>query len=183
MKSKAKKSWYGHYNYLFVTTELYEKICENLDEYVPEYVGVVVPYDASWSAGIQVMKNPKKQTISKEQETMLKESMIRSMYYKMNKYKESSDTSVISKLRSELRKSEKERKKYFDEATTNRFVLERFERALRIYYGREINIQEIVEQIARRNIPLPSQMVLELTERGIDYNKRVEEIKKIEESD
>lgn len=183
LKSKAKKSWYGHYNYLFVTTKLYEKICENLDEYIPEYVGVVVPYDASWSAGIQVMKNPKKQDISKEQETMLKESMIRSMYYKMNKYKESSDTSVISKLRSELRKSEKERKKYFDEATTNRFVLDRIERALRIYYGREIDLQELVEQITRRNIPLPSRMVLELTERGRKYNKRVEEIKKIEESD
>lgn len=182
LKSKAKKSWYGHYNYLFVTTKLYEKICENLDEYIPEYVGVVVPYDASWSAGIQVMKNPKKQDISKEQETMLKESMIRSMYYKMNKYKESSDTSVISKLRSELRKSEKERKKYFDEATTNRFVLDRIERALRIYYGREMDLQELVEQITRRNIPLPSRMVLELTERGREYNKRVEEIKKIEEN-
>ena len=180
LKSNAKKSWYGHYNYLFVTGELYNKICEELDKYIPDYVGIAVPYDVSWSSGIQILRNAKKQTISKEQENMLKESLIRSMYYKMDKYKESSDVSVLSKLKSELRKSEKDAKKWMNEATTNRFVLSGLERILRVYYNIEINFQELLHKTSHRECFLPEKIELSLTEKGEKYNERVKEIQEIE---
>ena len=181
LKSSAKKSWYGHYNYLFVTQELYYKICEKLDLYIPQYVGVVVPCDVSWSSGIQVLKNAKKQELTIEQETMLKESMIRSMFYKMNKYKDSSDTSVLSKLKSELRKSEKDSEKWMKEATTNEFILTRLERTLRLYYGKDMDFQELMPEITHRNYILPEKIELFLNEKGMQYNERVEELRKIKE--
>lgn len=65
LKSKVKKSWYGLYNYLFVTSELYEKIANNLSDYIPDYVGVVVSCSSSWSCGIENKKYPKKQLAKK----------------------------------------------------------------------------------------------------------------------
>jgi hypothetical protein len=181
LKSKAKKSWYGHYNYLFVTRELYNKICNDLDKYIPAHVGVMVLYDASWSSGIQIVKNPKRQEITKEQEAMLKESMIRSMYYKMDKYREASDIQTVSKLKSDLRKSEKERKQYWDEASTLRFILGRIERALRLYYGKEVDLGELMQLMSIRKIKLPETISLELTERGRKYNEQVKVWEEIEE--
>lgn len=180
LKSKAKKSWYGHYNYLFVTKKLYQKICDKLDEFVPAHVGVAIPYGASWSSGIEVVKNAKKQTLTVEQEEMLKESMVRSMYHKMNKYKEAADIQAMSKLKSELRKRDAECKRYFDESSTLRFVISRSERALRLYYGWEINLEEIMQQMSERKLKLPECLKLNLTEKGNKYNKQVDGYKDLE---
>ena len=87
LKSKSKKSWYGHYNYLFVTSELYDKIKQNIDDFIPKYVGVIIPCTKSWSVGMETKRYPKKQTLTPEQEIMIKESMIRSIYYKLQKAK------------------------------------------------------------------------------------------------
>lgn len=175
LKSNAKKSWYAHYNYLFVTLDLYNKIYEDLDTYIPKHVGVAVPNSASWSSGIEIVRNAKKQEISEEQATMLKESMVRSMYYKMNKYKEASDIQTVSKLKSDLRKAEKKVKQYFDESSTLRFVIGRVERALRLYYGKEVNLEELMQLISERKISLPECINLTLTERGTKYNQQAKE--------
>lgn len=41
LKSKAKKSWYGHYNYLAVTEDLYRKVTD-WSIYIPKYIGIMV---------------------------------------------------------------------------------------------------------------------------------------------
>lgn len=180
LKSKAKKSWYGHYNYLFVTKELYQKVQDKLDNYIPNHVGCAIPDGASWSSGIEIVRNAKKQILTKEQETMLKESMVRSMSYKLQKYREACDLSVMSKLKSELRKSDEERKKYFDEASNSRWLVSRLERALRLYYGWEVSLEEIMLQMSERKLKLPEFLKLTLTERGKKYNNQVEEFKELE---
>jgi len=176
LKSKAKKSWYGHYNYLFVTRELYQKICERPEEFTPDYVGIAIPCPNSWSDGVEIVKNPKKQELSPEQEVMLKESMVRSMSYKMQKLRDAADIDSISKLQGELRKSEKERTQWMEEATNFRFLMGKIERILRLYYGkRDVDVQELVTEVAHRSRLLPEKITLFLTERGREYNKQVAE--------
>lgn len=175
LKSKAKKSWHGHYNYLAVSEELYEKISNNLDSFIPSHIGVVIPCYNSWSDGFEVVRKAKKQTLEKEQEMMLKESMIRSMSYKIQKYREACDVREISALKSKLRKAEKDCKAYGNESATLRFVFSRFERILRLYYGLEINIEEIVEKAKIRSMYLPEQIRLNLTQKGKEYNCQVKE--------
>ena len=178
LKSKAKKSWYGHFNYLFVTRELYQKICENLDDYIPDYVGVAVPCPDSWSDGVEIVRNPKKQTLSVEQEVLLKDSMIRSMSYKIQKYRDAANLEKMSKLQSELRKTEKESEGWMKEATGFRYLMGKIERILRLYYGKEnVNIQEIVEDTVNRKMHLPETISLHLTERGMKYNEQVKKRK------
>lgn len=49
LKSHAKKSWYGNYNYLVVTDSLYEKIVsqgESWNDYLPDGVGLMVGYES-----------------------------------------------------------------------------------------------------------------------------------------
>lgn len=173
LKSRAKKSWYGHYNYLFVTPELFSKIQQNIHEYIPDYVGVAVPCPNSWSDGIEIRWNAKKQDLTPEQETMLKESMIRSMSYKMQKYRDAADMEKYSKLNSELRAVEKKHQQSEKEAAELRFLVGRMERILRLYYGvNDIDITEVVNNINLQNLILPEQITLSITERGRAFNDR-----------
>ena len=111
LKSKAKKSWYGHYNYLVVSRSLLEKIKDNIDDYIPDWVGVATTSNTSWGCGVSICRNAKKRDLTKDDEIMLKESMIRSMYYKMKKYKDANNLDKMKTLKSELSRTEKENKK------------------------------------------------------------------------
>lgn len=80
LKSSAKKSWYGHYNYLVVSRDLYNQVGD-FSKYIPKHVGVIV------GVYLESIKKATKKNIDAKYETMLKESMIRSIYFKMNKYR------------------------------------------------------------------------------------------------
>lgn len=92
LRSTAKKSWYGNLNYLVVSTELYYKIDVWKDE-IPSDVGIIVNY----KSGMESVRRAKQRVLSPEDETMVKESIIRSMYYKMDKFRRHSDGSTIAK--------------------------------------------------------------------------------------
>lgn len=165
LKSKAKKSWYGHFNYLFVTRELYQKICDHLEEFIPDYVGVAVPCPDSWSDGVEIVKNPKKQDLSTEQEIMLKESMVRSMYYKIQKYRDAADLKKVSMLQSELRRERAENAKFCNEVGELRFTISKIERVLRLY-GKEFSLRDFTKALEDGRIILPEKIELSLTETG-----------------
>lgn len=175
LKSKAKKSWFGHYNYLFVTDELYQKIKECLDEFIPDYVGVSISCSASWSSGVEVKRKAVKQEVSAEQREMMKESLVRSMYYKMQKYKDSADLEKVSALKKEARTWEKERDKYCKEYNDTYYVLEKTERILRKYYGFGIDLEDFVKKFDNEEILLPEQIAFSLTERGEKRNQMIKE--------
>lgn len=80
LKSSAKKSFYGHYNYLVVSKDLYEQV-KDFSPYIPSDIGIIV------GENLESKKKCIKRNISKQQENMLKESIVRSMYYKYYKYK------------------------------------------------------------------------------------------------
>ena len=104
LKSHAKKSFYGHYNYLVVTPELYDKIVKskiNLEDYnIPNWVGIIVGYydkdnKPRFINSLESKRKAKKQDISDEQFDMLKSSLIRTLYWKMEKYKSTADGSSL----------------------------------------------------------------------------------------
>lgn len=84
LKSKAKKSWYGHYNYLVVSRDLSEKV-DDWSEYIPDYVGVIV------GTSLCSLFKAKRRDLSLEDEMMIKESMVRSMSHKIDKYKDANN--------------------------------------------------------------------------------------------
>lgn len=111
LKSHAKKSFYGHYNYLVVTRSLYKIIKDtdiDLEKYgIPNWVGIIVAdvdEDGKYTSRFYVLqsaRNAKKQNISDEQLAMLKSSLIRTMYYKMVKYRHESDGSTVKTAKKE----------------------------------------------------------------------------------
>ena len=50
------------------------------------------------------------------------------------------------------------------------FVLRTIERALRLYYGQEVNLEQIAKDIIDHNIVLSERVELTLTEKGEKYN-------------
>lgn len=121
LKSNAKKSWYGHYNYLVISKELYDSV-EDWSTYIPKHVGLIV------GTGLSVIKKPVKQDIDTATELMLKESMIRSIYWKIDKYKNASDLEKRKQLMSKLSKAEKERDKYYKETIGYDRLINKYEK-------------------------------------------------------
>lgn len=110
LKSDAKKSWYGHFNYLVVSNELYKQVKGDFSQYIPDYVGVIKGNSLSSE------RRCKRREISQDQAEMLKESLVRSMYWKMIKYCNASDLKEQKKLNQKIRKLEKDREYYRDKA-------------------------------------------------------------------
>ena len=142
LKSKAKKSWYGHYNYLVMPDELLNKVKDNIDQFIPDYVGVILP--TSYRPYIRSYRNAKKQFLTPEVGNMMKESIIRSMYYKMTKYRMDPDAEELLNTKSELQKYVR---KYVDEArenSNNKLIIQSTEKMLRRYYGIEVDLTDVL---------------------------------------
>lgn len=155
LKSKAKKSWYGHYNYLAVTDELYEKIKDHIREYIPDWVGVITPSAFSWSAPLTVRIPAKKQELSMEQELMIKESMVRSVTLKMYKYKDQVDEDKIKELKKEVSGARKQDSEMNAECISYRRTIGTIESVLWRHYGEDIDLYEVAKKwsAGRENLP------------------------------
>lgn len=81
LRSNAKKSWYGNYNYLVVSESLYKK--QNIEEWRAEIgrnIGLIVVNLKDKEKSV-VIKS-KYQDISTEVADMLNKSLIRTLFYK-----------------------------------------------------------------------------------------------------
>lgn len=136
LKSKAKKSWYGHYNYLVTTPELYNKI-DNWDEYIPKEIGIIVGSGKN-KIYLESKRKAKKQNISTETEIMLKESMVRSMYYKMEKYKDSQSLEHEKELKSQISTAKKNAENYRERALFAERIISDYETYK--YYNEGVDI-------------------------------------------
>lgn len=101
LKSDAKKSWYGDLNYLVVSKSLYAKnpVFEN---YIPPYVGILVGEE------LTVKKKAKKKDITVEQREMLKNSLIRSVFWKMDHFRNADNLDKYRHLERELEQTKQE---------------------------------------------------------------------------
>lgn len=155
LKSKAKKSWYGHYNYLAVTDELYEKIKDHIREYIPDWVGVITPSAFSWSVPLKVRMPAKKQELSMDQELMIKESMVRSVTLKMYKYKDEVDEDKIKELKKEVSSAKKRVSEMSAECISYRNTISTIESVLWRHYGADVDLHEVAKVwfAGRENLP------------------------------
>ena len=82
--SDAKKSWYGHYNYLVVTNSLYLMLPEDdWRKEVPKGVGLII-INPETRDKISVFKATK-QVVDDNMKEALKRSLIRTLFYKWSK--------------------------------------------------------------------------------------------------
>lgn len=120
LKSNAKKSWYGHYNYLVVSRELYNKV-SNWDEYIPKHIGIIV------GECLESRRKAQRCEVSAETEIMLKESMIRSMFWKMQKYKYAQSIEKQKQLQSKIRSLEREKENIRERALKAERIISDYE--------------------------------------------------------
>lgn len=153
LKSKAAKSWYGNYNYLCVSLDLFNKI-PDWTPYLPDGVGLIVGTESSFNPkgtlSLQTIVNPKKREVDLETQIMLKESMVRSMYYKMQKYKDAKSLEKQKELQAEARRWEKY---YREEKTERREELRNQGILLRLYRkltGKRISIEDLIDEYYRQ---------------------------------
>lgn len=142
LKSNAKKSWFGHYNYLVVTQDLYTQI-KDFKEYIPSHIGVLI---GTTSSGIKAIK----QNISVDQEIMLKESLIRSIYFKLEKHRNAQALDTVRKLQSKLNKIQKERDEYYKRATKAENIIYMYQDYKLENDGIEIDLEKLAKEEERK---------------------------------
>ena len=79
-RSHAAKSWYGNYNYLVLSNELYyQQSLYWWKDQIPVYVGIMVVNTASKSHFIA--KRPVLREVSDERKRVLERSLLRTLFY------------------------------------------------------------------------------------------------------
>lgn len=78
--SKAKKSWYGNYNYLVISSDLYtEQSLEQWEKEVPKHVGIIVINTSTLEK--ETVKKSRRCDIDTKINIMLKDSLLRTLFY------------------------------------------------------------------------------------------------------
>lgn len=98
-RSKARKTFCGHYNYYVMPRELYEKVKAE----IPSHIGV---YIGGW-----LEKRAKKQDLTVE-EDILKASLIRSLSREADKLIKSDNPSTVESLQRQIRYERKQKEEY-----------------------------------------------------------------------
>ncbi len=101
LKTDNKKSFYGDYNYLVVSKSLYAK-SPTWENYIPPYCGILVGKE------LTVKKQAKKKDITDETRDMLKDSLLRSVFWKYENYKDAKDLDKYKELQKQLEGSQQE---------------------------------------------------------------------------
>lgn len=102
LKSKAKKSWYGNYNYLVISDDLYAELGkEYLMEQIPSSVGILVGKELKEVSESNYIE------IKQEQKQMLQESMVRSLYWKLMNSYNSTDIVYMRNLTNKVKRLQK----------------------------------------------------------------------------
>lgn len=120
LKSSAKKSWYGHYNYLVVSRELYNQISD-WDSYIPKHIGIIV------GEYLESKRKAQRCEVPTKTEIMLKESMIRSMFWKMQKYKDAQSIEKQKQLQLKIRGLEREKENIRERALQAERIISDYE--------------------------------------------------------
>lgn len=110
LQSSAKKSWYGIYNYLVITKELADKV-EDWDKFLPKDIGILVLMQYASHPELYSIRKAKRKVISSEMQNILQESLIRTLYNKMEKYRSIADGRAEAKLKKELNELRKNYKR------------------------------------------------------------------------
>lgn len=131
-RSKAKKTFCGHFNYYVMTKELFEKVKDE----IPSHIGVYF--------GNYCFKRAKKQELLVD-ELILKNSMIRSLSREADKLYKSADPIQMNTMQRQINYERKEKEKYrIEYQNLHRFVREK--------YGRNWDAEETIKSIEGNKI-------------------------------
>lgn len=147
LRSDAKLSWYGHYNYLIVTRKLWDQ-SESWTSRIPGHIGIIVAdfYEGTSRMELTSARKAKKMDIGHEMSEMLKESLVRSLYWKLDKNRSAKDVEKMSRLKKECRIAEEQKKKAFDEAERYHMMIRRYERAMKYNHGVDFDLEKESER-------------------------------------
>lgn len=155
LKSPAKKSWYGNYNYLVVSEELLMAI-ENWNEEIPDHVGLIAGRHATRYTNrhqkepievieLEAVRKPKRQEITPETQLMVTQSMVRSMMYKIIKYKDANSIETVKGLQSDIRSLEKKLKEEEKNSSNFYATIRKIEWYLKRKTGIRIHLEDVAE--------------------------------------
>ena len=146
LHSNAKLSWYGNYNYLVVSSELYKKVKTWIDE-IPNHIGISV-YELSWN-GMDIVnkRRPIRRVLSPEQQLMVKNGFIRSLTWKMWKYQDAADMEAVQKLRQDVNKWKRRFERERDERNQDWIKQQKIRHNIRLFQKLTgINIEDYVQE-------------------------------------
>ncbi|MEE1255578.1 MAG: hypothetical protein UHN47_03580 [Lachnospiraceae bacterium] len=151
LKSRAKKSWYGHYNYLVVSGELYKQMESPFSQYgIPDDVGIIVGYTSSSNENgrwLNTVSKPKRRELSEADQLMLSQSMVRSMNYKVKKYKDSKSIENLKEIEKKKRYWEQSYRNAVDENRRLRDIVKMVEYYLRHTTKIRVRLEDIAEEL------------------------------------
>lgn len=143
LKSRAKKSWYGHYNYLVVTEELYCTVDE-WTAYIPDHAGISV---FCTDGVIRNRRKPVRQEMDSGQELMVKDGFIRSLWYNMWKYRDAADMDKVRELKAQVREWERKYRKEAEARDSEYLEFRRYRHTVRKYRKLTgVDIMDYVEE-------------------------------------
>lgn len=157
LKSHAKKSWYGNYNYLVVTADLLKAV-NNWNDYIPEGVGLIVGRPAMRYTSVyqkepvkvmelETVLKPKHKNLTTEEQLMITQSMVRSMMYKIIKYKNANNLETVKELESDIRHLEKRVKEEINRSSIYYTIIKKIEWHLWKKTGITIPLAEVAELV------------------------------------
>lgn len=149
LKSKAKKSFYGHYNYLVVSSELLNKVSD-WGEYIPNYVGLMVCRGNLKYHYLESISKAKRMDVSANVIDILKDSMIRSMYFKKEKYRDANNLKLQSELKSESRRFEKLYREQLKRAEDYYVLIRRFLYLIKKLTGQKFYLEDMITELERK---------------------------------
>lgn len=128
LKSKAKKSFYGHYNFLVVSEALAVEISD-WASYIEAPIGVMA------GKNLTIIRKSKLIKLNFAEETMLKESLLRSLWWKLQSFETSENTDIHKQLASENRQLKKENRELESRILDSEKLISRYTRYQRIITG------------------------------------------------
>lgn len=149
LKSKAKKSWFGNYNYLVITDNLFHEVYD-WSIYIPDHIGVMV-YSGN---EICCKRRPIKKELSSLDQLMIKEGLIRSLTWKMWKYRDAADMEKVQGLKAEIREWKRKFKEETDARTREFLQMRKYRHVLRKYRKLTgIDIAKYIDNIEKQGAP------------------------------
>lgn len=139
LKSKAKLSWYGNYNYLVVSENLADHI-EEWKECVPEHVGIITGPE------LRSIRRCKFQEVPEDISLMLKESLVRTLYYKLQKSLDAQSIEKQKELQRIIRRQDREICEYKKRAKHTENLIAEFEKINLTKTGEDLFFEEIIER-------------------------------------
>ena len=139
-KSSAAKSWYGHYNYLVIGQELYQNHYDYIKEHTPAHVGILVGADLISVRKCKRVDIPSEPSGPSAEE--MKESLIRTMYWKYQKALEAADMDRMKKKDAEIRRLSKEVANYQKRASAAESKIVQYENFRSYNEQRDVDFDE-----------------------------------------